>query len=321
MQTMASIPVADNAPLYIMLNAGSGHHDVAETRAVVEEILNAAGRSYEITLVDTPGQLDAIARQTAEKAKENRGVVVIGGGDGSLNTVAQAVLGSGCPFGILPQGTFNLFGRAHGIPLDTAEATRILLTNRAEAVPVGMVNDRIFLVNASMGMYPQVLEDRESWKKKYGRNRIVAFGAGVLTLLQHHRQVHLTTLEKDGKPGILKTPTLFVGINEYQLRETGILDEEETLPPGQLMAVTVRPVSTLGILWLMICGTFGKLGEAENIVSFHFEKLSIKRAGNFRTRTFRVAVDGELFWLSLPLEFRLAPDPLYLLKPAALQAG
>lgn len=317
---MTFIPIADDAPLFIMLNAGSGHHDATETRAVIEDVLRAAGRQYEITLVDTPTQLDAIARQTVEKARASGGVVVIGGGDGSLNTVAQAVWGSGCPFGILPQGTFNLFGRAHDIPLDTAEATRILLTNRAEAVQVGMINDRIFLVNASMGMYPQVLEDREAWKAKYGRNRIVAFFAGVLTLLQHHRQVHLTTLEKDGKPGVLKTPTLFVGINEYQLRETGILDEEETLPPNQLMAVTVRPVSTLGILWLMICGTFGKLGEAENIVSFHFEKLSIRRAGNFRTRTFRVAVDGELFWLSLPLEFRMAPEPLYLLKLATGQS-
>lgn len=313
---MPSTPVADNAPLYIILNAGSGHHDAAETRATIENILTEAGRHYEITLVEKPGELDAIARQTVDKAKQNRGVVVIGGGDGSLNTVAQAVLGSGCIFGILPQGTFNLFGRAHGIPLETAEATRILLDNHVEAVPVGMVNDRIFLVNASMGMYPQVLQDREAWKAKYGRNRIVAFFAGVLTLLQHHRQVHLTTLEKDGKPGILKTPTLFVGLNEYQLRQTGILEEDATLPPGQLMAVTVRPVSTLGILWLMLCGTVGKLGDAENILSFRFEQLSIKRAGNFRTRTFRVAVDGELFWLSLPLEFRIAPEPLYLLKPA-----
>ena len=313
---MASNTVPDNAPLFIILNAGSGHHDAAETRTIVEGILREAGRRYEITLVDKPGELDAVARQVVEKARASQGIVVMGGGDGSLNTVAQAVLGSGCFFGVLPQGTFNLFAREHGIPPDTAEATRILLDNHIEAVPVGMVNDRIFLVNASMGMYPQVLQDREAWKAKYGRNRVIAFLAGVLTLLQHHRQVHLTTLEKDGKPGFLKTPTLFVGLNEYQLRETGILDEEESLPPGQLLAVTVRPVSALGILWLMLCGTFGKLGEAENIIRFYFEKLSIKRAGNFRTRTFRVAVDGELFWLSLPLEFRIAPEPLYLLKPA-----
>jgi diacylglycerol kinase family enzyme len=313
---MTSLPIAHDAPFFIIMNAGSGHQDAEETRETVETILREAGRTFEITLVEHPDELETAARRTVEKASANGGIVVIGGGDGSLNTVAQAVLGSGCPFGILPQGTFNLFGRAHGISPDTAEATRILLENHAEAVPVGMVNDRIFLVNASMGMYPQVLEDREAWKARYGRNRIVAFFAGVLTLLLHHRQVHLTTLEKDGKPGLLKTPTLFVGLNEYQLRQTGILAEGETLPAEQLVAVATRPVTTLGILWLMLRGTFGKLGEAENIVSFRFEKLSITRAGNFRTRTFRVAIDGELFWLSLPLEFRIAPEPLYLLKPA-----
>ncbi|HYD33789.1 MAG TPA: diacylglycerol kinase, partial [Methylophilaceae bacterium] len=180
---------------------------------------------------------------------------------------------------------------------------------------VGMVNDQIFLVNASMGMYPQVLQDREMWKAKYGRNRFVAFWAGILTLLQHYRQVHLTTLEKDGKPGHIRTPTLFIAINEYQLRETGLLGTDEKLESGHLMAVTVRPVSAIGILWLMLRGTFGKLGEADNIVRFQFETLSITKAGNFRTRTMRIAADGELFWLSLPLEFRIAPQPLYLIKP------
>lgn len=309
-------PVAANAPLHIILNAGSGHHDATETRAIIEAILNEAGRVFDITLVETPDKLDAIARTIVDKARADGGVVVMGGGDGSINTVAQIVLGSGCAFDILPQGTFNLFARTQGIPLDTAEATRLLLGDKAWGVPVGMVNDRIFLVNASMGMYPQVLEDREAWKAKYGRNRLVAFFAGVLTLLQHHRQVHLTTLEKDGRPGVIKTPTLFVGLNAYQLRETGILGEDESLQPEELMAVTVRPVSALGILWLMIRGTLGKLGEAENIVSFRFQQLSIQRAGNIRTRTYKVAVDGELFWLSLPLEFRIAPEPLYLLKPS-----
>ncbi|HYG31690.1 MAG TPA: diacylglycerol kinase family protein [Methylophilaceae bacterium] len=316
---MAHLSVADNAPLFIILNAGSGHNDMAETCAAIESVLTEAAREHELILVDDPAKLAAVAKSTVEKAQARQGVVVMGGGDGSINTVAQAVLGSGCPFGILPQGTFNLFARAHGIPLDTAEATRILLGSTAEAVDVGLVNDQVFLVNASMGMYPQVLQDRETWKAKYGRNRVVAFLAGILTLMQQHRQVHVTTLEKDGKPGHIRTPTLFVCINDYQLRETGILADEESLAPGQMMAVTVRPLSALGLLWLMVCGTFGKLGEAENIVSFQFENLSITRAGNFRTRTVRVAADGELFWLSLPLEFRIAPQPLYLLKPDAAQ--
>src|SRR5690606_29592881 len=101
----------------------------------------------------------------------------------------------------------------------------------------------------------------------------------------------------------------------------GILQDDEELAPEQLMAVATRPVSTLGILWLMICGTFGKLGEAENVICFKFNELSIKRAGSFRSRAVKIATDGEVGWARLPLAFRISPEPLYLLKPAADASG
>jgi hypothetical protein len=87
--------------------------------------------------------------------------VVAAGGDGTINTVAHEAVRQGCLFGVLPQGTFNYFGRTHGIPEDLAEAVRALLRARVTPVQVGMVNDRIFLVNASVGLYPQLLEARE----------------------------------------------------------------------------------------------------------------------------------------------------------------
>ncbi|HYD33869.1 MAG TPA: diacylglycerol kinase family protein, partial [Methylophilaceae bacterium] len=85
---MQSIPVAQDAPLFIILNAGSGHHDITETCDTIAGVLNEAGREYELILVDEPGKLDAIAKNTVEKARERQGVVVMGGGDGSINTVA-----------------------------------------------------------------------------------------------------------------------------------------------------------------------------------------------------------------------------------------
>lgn len=311
---MSSITVADNAPLFILLNAASGHNDTDATCAVIEEVLNAAGREHAITLVHDARQLEATARDVIEKAQQHNGVVVMAGGDGSINTVARLMLGTGRPFGVLPQGTFNLFSRTHGIPENIAEAVQILLGSQAEAVHIAMANDRTFIVNASLGMYPQLFEDREAWKKKYGRSRFIAFVAGIATLLREHRQVNLT-FQRDGQTVTLRTPTLFIGNNPLQLRQIGILQEGETLEPGQLMAVTIRPVSTLGILWLMICGTFGKLGEADNVIIFRFSELSIKRAGSFRSRAVKIATDGEVGWARLPLEFRMSPEPLYLLKP------
>lgn len=145
------------------------------------------------------------------------------GGNGTLNAVARAVLGSGVPFGILPQGTFNFFGRAHGIPQDAHAATRCLFDARIEPVQVGLLNDRLFLVNASLGLYPQLLEDREAYKQRYGRSRMVALWSGLVTLLRAPPQLTLQ-LEHGGQARTLRTPTLVVGNNALQLERLGIAE-------------------------------------------------------------------------------------------------
>ena len=154
---MSFISDPSDSPLLIVMNAGSGHNDTTATRETIERVLEQAGRAYRIHVVEDPKRLEAIARETVEEARTCGGVVVAAGGDGTINAVANAVLGSGCAFGALPQGTFNYFGRTHGIPEDIAEATRALLRARAQPVQVGLVNNRLFLVNASLGLYPPFL--------------------------------------------------------------------------------------------------------------------------------------------------------------------
>jgi len=119
--------IGPNAPFFIVLNAGSGSESAVEARQVIEEGFAAAGRRHRIFLVDGPGRVQALAREAVERARAVGGVVVAAGGDGTINAVAQATLGSGCAFGVLPQGTFNYFSRTHGIPRDTAEALQVLL--------------------------------------------------------------------------------------------------------------------------------------------------------------------------------------------------
>lgn len=260
--------------------------------------------------------MQALAQQAVECARAERGVVVAAGGDGTLNTVAQAVLGSGCAFGVLPQGTFNYFGRNHGIPSDTAAATRLLLSARAQPVQVGLVNERVFLVNASLGLYPQLLEDREAWKQQYGRHRLVAFGSALATLLREHRQLRIR-VERAGKAHVVRTPTLFVANNRLQLEQIGI-DETEALASGRLAAVMPRPVDTLTMLGLVVRGALGRLGEAEQIDHFGFTQMTVTPApafGGYGGQRLKIATDGEVGWLRAPIEFRVAPEPLWLLKP------
>ena len=100
------------------------------------------------------------------------------GGDGTLNTVAAAVLGAGRAVRHPAAGHLQLFRPALRHFPETEVALRGLLRGQVRPVQVGLLNDRPFLVNASLGLYPQLLEDREAFKQKFGRSRLVALWSG-----------------------------------------------------------------------------------------------------------------------------------------------
>ncbi|ARP95975.1 diacylglycerol/lipid kinase family protein [Bordetella genomosp. 13] len=310
-----SAPLTGREPLFIVWNQGSGSRDAEVIRSTIRRVLDEAGRTYELIAVDDGRKLAAVARRAVETARQRGGVVVACGGDGTLNAVAQAVLGSGVPFGIVPQGTFNYFGRAYGIPQDTEIATRGLLNAHVEPVQVGMLNNRIFLVNASLGLYPQLLEDREAYKRRYGRSRLVALWSCIVTLLRRgHRRLAIQ-LDSAEVQRVMRTPTLVVGNNALQLRQIGI-PEADDIERGKLVAMTPRPVGTLALYGLLLRGLLSRLGEAENVISFPFERMTVQLGRRLRRHDIKVAMDGEVCWMRAPLEFRVSPQALMLLVPA-----
>lgn len=299
-------------PLYIVLNAGSGHSDTDETADAIASVLNQAGRSHEILRVDDAERLSEIATQAVAKAQQNSGGVVAAGGDGTLNAVAQVALRSSCPFGAIPQGTFNYFGRRHGLSSDAAEATSALLTARVQPVQVGLVNGRIFLVNASLGLYPQSLDDREEQKQRHGRSRLVAAWAGLRTIFRDYQPM-LIKLQHEGRTEELRTLTLFVSNNRLQLEQIG-LDGSEILEDGRLVAIVLAPVSNWNLLGLVAKGAMGKLGQARGVRHFTFATITVAPS-NRMVRRIKIATDGETMWMKTPIEFSVAPEPLLLLKP------
>jgi diacylglycerol kinase family enzyme len=95
------------------------------------------------------------------------------------------------------------------------------------------------------------------------------------------------------------------------------LDDAAALNEGALVALALRPVGTLTMLWLMLRGAFGQLGDSRDVVSFAFEQLSVRPAAPLGHRLVKVATDGEIAWLRAPLAFRVAPEPLMLVKPVS----
>jgi diacylglycerol kinase family enzyme len=208
-----------SAPLQFVINAASGSNAADAKRQVIEEALSAAGRRGKL-LFSGPSDLAQVAHEAATQAVATRTAVVAVGGDGTLNTVAQAAHALSCPMGVVPQGTFNYFARTHGIPNDPSEAVRLLLQWSPWPVQVAAVNDRVFLVNASLGLYPDLLEDREAYKARFGRSRWVAFWAASATLLRAQRRLRLH-IEQGATARDVQALTLFVGNNRLQLEQLG----------------------------------------------------------------------------------------------------
>jgi len=310
------------APLQFVVNGKAGSSDADATHDAIESGLREAGRTGIVRFAGQ-GELARVAREGAAKALADGSAVVAVGGDGTINTVAQAAHPAGCAMGVLPEGTFNYFAREHGAPTETAEALRWLLDARPEPVQVSAINERVFLVNASLGLYPDLLQDRERWKARFGRSRLVALGAGLATLLRAQDFLRLS-IEWEGKLRDVRTLTLFVGNNRLQLEKLGLADPDAPAQGGaadsQITAVILKPIGTVAMLALVLRGALGNLGDAGGVEHFVCHKLVVEPTFTLGRRRVKVAFDGEVEWMRWPLSIRVLPKPLWLLKAAPAES-
>lgn len=297
---------------FIVMSPGADAEEANLKREAIRAPLQAAGRLHRFVEIGVGG-IVAACDGAARLAAENGGVLVAAGGDGTVNCAAQAALRYNCPLGVVPMGTFNLFAREHGLPPDPADAVDALLAGKPEPVQAGLVNARVFLVNASVGLYPQLLEDRENAKKQLGkRQRWIAVASGLVSLFRWRWRMTLDA-ELDGRLTRLRTPGLFVCNNRLQLRRVGI-DEKlvDAVGCGRMTALVSHRLGAWSKLKLLLLGLAGKLGDAPELDSFSVRSLDV--AVPF-ARRIKVSTDGEVQWMTLPLRFAVSPRPLCVVLP------
>ncbi|MGE0799981.1 MAG: diacylglycerol kinase family protein [Lautropia sp.] len=312
-------PAAEQRPLFIVVNAGSGAAAGAAKVGLLHQGFGRSGRRYQLLIARRGRAIARIAEQAASLARQHDGVLVVAGGDGTINAVGRLAVRDQLPFGIVPEGTFNYLSRAHGIPQDAPAAIECVLGGVIREVQAGLLNDRMFFVNGSVGLYPKLLEDREAYKRRYGRNRLVATWSAVVTLLHQSRQLEID-LTADGETRHRRTPTLFVANNRLQLEQVGIADAA-ALDAGQLVAITAAPLGIGSSLKLMARGFLGRLGDAPEVSSFAFRSMTVTIGRGRRLRRIKVATDGEIGFVHAPLQFRTSPKPLRLIVPAEAAVG
>jgi diacylglycerol kinase family enzyme len=303
--TVSSVVVLLNAA------AGSVEDDDAATATAIEEAFAAAGVRAEVRSVPPERFADEVRASWRGGGGDGPDAVLVAGGDGTVNCGAGAAAGTDVVFGVVPLGTFNHFAKDLGLPADLAEAARALAGGEVREVDVAEVNGRAFVNNSVLGLYPSMvaIRDRVRDRRGWGKVRAVPVAAwAVLRAFPRHR------LDLDG-PGIVRrrvrTPLVFVGNGRFDNGDGGPARRDD-LADG-----------LLGVAWAEVSTRWGLVRAALRALWFGASRTPEVQTEALAELTvsgpvarLRVALDGEVCWLELPLRYRVRPGALRVLAPA-----
>lgn len=294
----------------VLLNAAAGSvapEGASEVAARVSAAFSETGLIADISAVDSRSMADEVRNAVAAGADR----VIVGGGDGTLSSAAEVLVGGPVPLGILPLGTKNHFARDLGVPADLNEAARVIAAGHVRQVDVGEVNGRVFINNCSLGVYADMVRDRETQEIRDDRRRWAAMLRASWGSLRRFR-VRMVTLQVDGRVLRVTTPLVFVGNNRYETRLLA-LGRRTALDDGLLWLYVARNTSRLGIVRLGARMLLGRLEQAQDFEALATAELEVRT----RRRHLRVAVDGEVRPMLSPLRWRARPGALAVLAPPA----
>jgi diacylglycerol kinase family enzyme len=258
-----------------------------------------------------PSDLSRLTKAALVSLRHRKGGVVVAGGDGTINTVARVMLHHAVPLTIIPCGTFNYVARALHIPLDPLAAAALALDGVIRAVHVGTVNGHVYLNNASIGLYPHLIEQREADKSRFGRYQSVAMLSGFAVLMRQHQKMRLKMIV-DGQTEKIDTPMVFFGNNQLQLADMH-LALADCASAGRLAAVAMTDLNRIQVLSLIARMQLGTFEQAPQVRSFCADHIRIES----RSKYMKLAIDGEIVRVNTPLHFQVARHALQVMTPHA----
>lgn len=299
------------APATVIVNSSAGTGCPPDWKQQLERKFDAASLAAQVRVVKNGTD---IALAVTQALQAGAPMVVAGGGDGTVSAVASGLVGTGVALGVLPMGTLNHFARDLGIPLEQDQAIAVLAGGRAIEVDAGEVNGRIFINNSSLGIYPDIVRDREQ-RQRLGHGKWRALLAASIAAIRRYPvlKVHV---DVDGQTLVRRTPFVFIGNNEYTMQGFEI-GERAALDRGTLSLYLTQRMGRFDMLRLALMALFQRLEQARDFDAVTAREFVV-RTGH---RRLRVATDGEVTVMETPLQYRLRPGALRVMVPAQGEAA
>jgi diacylglycerol kinase family enzyme len=284
-------------------------------REIVRSAFAARGIACDVEALPGGRLADAAGRALQKTAGNEIQAIVAGGGDGTIHTIAAVLAGTGVPLGILPLGTLNHFAKDLGIPPALEDAVGVIAAAHEVNIDVGEVNGIVFINNASIGVYPYMVLDRERLRRHRGLRKWTAMAIAGLNMLRVF-PVRRLRVQAQGWVEPYRTPSLFVGNNKYTLNLRA-LGRREKLDGGELWFYIVKHQTRLSLLWFTLRSLLGLANSKHDLRVFGAKHADI--GARKRKKSVAVALDGEVVFLRPPLHYRIRAGELRVFAPIPVE--
>lgn len=243
----------------------------------------------------------------AEARRADCDVVVVAGGDGTINEVVNGLCrGSGeVALGIIPLGTANVLAHEMGLPLSPRVVAETLARGPLKRVHLGHAGDRRFMLMAGAGFDAVVVEHVD-----LGLKRLIGKGAYVLEMLRQSRRYPFPTLTvTDRDSGLSHDAATAVALNGRLYGGPFVVVEDGGLTEPALDMVLLKRKGMFNVIRYAAGLASGRLSRFSDVEVLRGTHFSIDGHGE------PVQGDGDIL-ARLPAEMRVADETVDLVFPA-----
>ena len=272
------------------MNPASGSADAARATRIREAV---TARGLDVVELVPGVDVDVDIRARISRGER---AIIAAGGDGTIHSVAQSVVGTEAVLGVLPVGTLNHFARDLLLPMEWEAALDIALEGEIRSVDVGRVNERYFMNNISLGLYPEIVRHRERFRK-LGKWR--AYLKATREAVKNYPHVAIS-IETTHMLETIRTHVFMVSVNPYDLDQPGVMAPRKTLDGGYLSAYWLPHMPRLQFIRTLARYLRGKMVEG-GLRSLQTTQVKVQSSHSH----IRVGIDGELHDISTPLNISI----------------
>ena len=287
----------------MLLNPSSGFKLPPPELLALEDAASQAG--LEVARASRDVDCAALIR---ERMRDGRRLFVAAGGDGTVSNVIQHLVHTEAVLGVIPLGTYNHFAKDLGIRFGWRDALEVIVGGTTRQVDAARVNERFFVNNISMGLYPELVARRESRGRDYPRWK-ARFLAAYSTLRKFPHVA--VTLESEHHQEVVRTHVLMVSNNTYDLSRLGIDAPRSGLGEGRLSVYWLPHVPRLKLMSFIAHYLAGRVTTAPGFRSFRTARLKVQSS----KKHFNLGVDGEVVTMEMPLVVTIVPQSLLVRVP------